>query len=576
MTAPPTRSILLRAGLGGVLGLLLLPGTALLLGISLGQSARDLEGADQISRWRDARTALRIARFSPLMWSAATAQEDALDHMLSSAYLIGAVDGTADEPEAHLRFLEARAAQASWRAELLVTRLRYGEVDAVLSAVKSDDDAMVAVAAALAAGDREALVRWLPRATGAPDALRLIAGLPVEAVDDAPLSRFLAAESLRRTGDLAAAAPLLDALRGETAPVGGLAHTAWMLAQPAVTEPPAASDAPGWMGGWLLAAARAPDPDTAEQAVAGALRCVEGQLPELVLPYAMLSAPWLPHPDLFDGAIAAVSGEAQQRLRLLQARAALQGMELARAQATLKGLGEAPLQAGLDSEALLLRVATRELAADLPGAMKYALLGEAMPLAADKMRFKLLRARLLLTGAQGEVERAEALSLLDNLRNYPLSPTLEAERTALLGLAVQQTGEPEPFSLAGVDAPGTLYIDDAAFRLWFARYVDEIAREPQPSAALAALRYWRAANQRGELLIEARLGPSTSPRAELVRAHLQFARRRLLDGDSGGWSHFTAVRALVADEPLRALLEHAAVPLAHPPDLTVTVADTAP
>lgn len=567
MSARKPSPTLLRASIGALLALVLLPGTALLTGSALGASAAALEGDDQISRWRDARLALRISRLSPLFWSAAAAREDSLDHRLSSAYFVGAIDGTSAEPDEHLRFLQSRAAAPRWRAEWLATRIRYGQTDDVLSAAR-DSDADIAVAAALAAGDRAALSRWLPLASEAPDALRLIAGQPVAApTTDDPLAGFLYAESLRRQGDASTAAPLLDALRTADAPIGGLAHAAWMLALPDQTTPPASADDISLMAGWLLAAGRAPSSEAAQAAIDGALRCAEGALPSDVLTYRFLGAPYLPHPAHFDGAIAAASGEARHRLLLLQARAALQGLEIARAQSALKALPAEPLSEDLEAERLMLRVVARELAADLPGAQKYALQGEDIPRAAHKMVFKLQRARLLLAGAQGEEERNTALGILDGLGNYPLTPELRAERDALLGLTIQQTGEQEPFTLGGVPAPADLYVDDAAFRLWFARYVDRIASTPQPTAALAALRYWRAANQRGEFLIEARLGDTVSPHSALIRAHLQFARRRLLDGDSDGWSHFTDVRALVADEPFRALLPHTAMPLPFAPDL---------
>ena len=255
------------------------------------------------------------------------------------------------------------------------------------------------------------------------------------------------------------------------------------------------------------------------------------------------------------------TGEARTRLLLLQARAALQGLDISRAQRALKEASATPLPAELDGERLMLRVLARELAADLPGALRYAQEGDAIPRAAIKMHFKYLQARLLLQGAQGDAERTTALQLLDSLANYPLTPALQVQREELLGLAIQQTGEQEPFQLAGEEAPAELYIDDAIFRLRFARYVDHLSQELTPSAALAMLRYWRAASQRGEFLINTRLGEAVSPHSALVRAHLQFARQRLHDGDNRGWKQFTVVRGLVSEEPFRALLPLSSVTL---------------
>ena len=567
MSEPLNRTLLLRAALGAALALGIVPGAALVVGQQLSGSVSALEGSEQLSRWRQARMALRVARLSPLMWSAAAARETALDQALSTSYLLGTIDGSITEPDEHTRFLESRASQPQWRSALLVAQLRYGDAESVLASAEVDADAPLAVAAALMQGDTDALAAWLPRAPGAPDALRLLAGQPVGApASDAPMARFLHAESLRRQGATDEAVPLLDALRQGEAPVAGLAQAAWMLAQPTATSAPRGDSDPSWMAGWLLAAARAPTPEDAASAAEAALRCVDGALPSVVLTYQLLAPPFLPHPDHFDGAITAVGEPLRTSLRLAQARAALQGFEIARAQAALKAIGE-PGDEALRAEVLMLRVAARELAADIPGALRYAEQGEALPSTADKMRFKLLRARLLLTGAQGNTERSEALTLLDRLRNYPLPPELEAERGALVGLTIQQTGEQEPFTLAGLDAPGDLYIDDATFRRWFVRYVDRVSSAPRPSAVLAALRYWRAANQRGGFLIAAQVGEAVSPRSALVRAHLQFARQRILDGDSSGWRRFTDARALVADEPFRDIVPLATIPLPAPPTM---------
>lgn len=557
---------LLQILLGIFLIWIVIPGVALVFGIWMGRSIAALEASEQVTQWRRARLALRAARFSPLMWQAADRNEALIDRTLSSAYLKGTIEGTTSEPTEHLRFLENRSSSPQWRRELLETRLRYGLAEEVLSVASSAQDAPVAVAAALILGDREALTTWLPRAgEDASDALRLVAGLPLpEPTVDEPLAHFLYAESLRRSGDLSGAAARLRPLMDGDTDIAAMAHAAWMLATPAAQTPPSKTT-PAWMGSWLLAAARAEAPEAAQAATAGALRCAADQLPGLLTPYMVLRAPYLPHPDLFDGPLERASGEDRARLLLLQARAALQGLDISRAQQALKVATEHPMPPELDGERLMLRVLARELAADLPGALRYAQEGEAIPRAAIKMHFKHLQARLLLQGAQGDAERTAALQLLDSLANYPLTPALRDQRNELLGLAIQQTGEQEPFQLAGEEMPADLYIDDAVFRLCFARYVDHLSHELDPSAALAMLRYWRAASQRGEFLIGTRLGDAVSPHSALVRAHLQFARQRLHDGDNRGWKHFTMVRELVSSEPFRALLPLSSVALSDAP-----------
>lgn len=527
----------------------------MVFGIQMGRSVAGLEASENVTQWRRARLMLRVARFSPLMWNAAARHEAKIDHVLSSAYLTSTIDGTTVDPVEHLRFLENRAAHPQWRRTLLETHLRYGQAEEVLSSVSSDGDAPMAVAAALMVGDREALTTWLPLAgDSATDALRLVAGLPLpEPTSEDAMARFLHAESLRWEGDLSGAADRLRPLLDEDTALAAMAHTAWMLATPDAQMPPAQTT-PAWMGSWLLATARANTPEAAEAASDGAIRCATDQLPGLLTPYMVLGAPHLPHPDLFDGAVKVVTGEARTRLLLLQARAALQGLDISQAQRALKAAAAGPMPPELDEERLMLRVMSRELAADLPGALRYAQEGDATSRAAGKMHFKYLQARLLLQGAQGDTERMTVLQLLDSLNHYPLTPALQVQRAELLGLAIQQSGEHAPFQLAGDEAPAELYIDDALFRLRFARYVDHLSQKLSPSAALAMLRYWRAACQRGEFPINTRVGDAVSPHSALVRAHLQFARQRLHDGDNSGWKHFTVVRELVSEEPFRALL----------------------
>lgn len=553
-----------------LVSLLLVPAAALGIGNQLGKSVSSLEGDEQVERWRQARLALRISRLSPLLWSAAMQREEDLDRLLSDAYLQGTIDGTMLEPEQHLQFLENRATAPYWRQELLTARLRYGQNEAVLSDANSRADAAIATAAAMAVGDREALQFWLDNAgDSVPNALRLMAGVALtEPTSQTPLERFLYAESLRRNGETQAAVDILDTLRSGDDDIAAMAHSAWLLAQPSVHAPPTAHSIE-WMGGWLLSAGRAPSPEQAQTDIAGALSCAADAIPDVITPYIIMDAPYLPHPDHFDEAITMANGADKDQLLLLQAWAALQGLEIARAQKALSAMRSAEqLSVEDNGQRLMLRVLARELSADLSGALRYAEEGEALPTAAMKMRFKFFRARLLLQGAQGDEERSAALALLDALVNYPLTDMLRTTRAELLGLAVQQTGEQQAFEMVGMEAPPALYIDDAVFRLWFVQYVDVIASQSHPSAALATLRYWRAANQRGEFLIAALIGDQVSPRSALVRAHLQFARRRLLDGDNGGWAQFVSVRDLIANEPFRALLPHSSVMIQAAPDTT--------
>ncbi|MFT5680053.1 MAG: hypothetical protein ACI8RZ_000958 [Myxococcota bacterium] len=542
---------------GAVTALILLPAAVLSVGDAISAPLTAGESTAIVDDWRGARLAYRVSRLSPFFWGVAAEREDAVDRALSGVYLRQVIDGTIAEHSAHLDFLDNRSSEVGWRAPMLETMLRYGDAEGVLEAAWGNDEACVATAAALSTGSRPALVQWLPRCADAPAVLYLLADLPdqVPAGTD-PLTRFIEAEGHRRAGDGPAAQALLAGLLDDP-DVGPWATESFILTLP--DEIPAAlsqspTDDPRFIGAWLAAAAltaRSGGDPTA--AIDRALTLSEA-LPDLVIAYRFLAAPFLPHPARFEPLLSVTDPERQARLRLLQARAALQGMDIAGAQSALKPIRDLPVSEAIHAERLMLRVLTRELSGDLEGARKYAEEG----LSLDKAQFKLIKARLMLLGG----ERQEPQDLLDNLGHYSLTPDQEAQRIEALQLARRLNGAREGFTLAGRVADENIFQEDAVFRTWFVDYLAQTVASPSPTPSLAIpmLRYWRGANKHGDFLISIRIDDALCVQGEVVRAHLGFLRGQLTDGDGSGWSDFSAARVWGMEEPFRFLLPHAQVP----------------
>jgi hypothetical protein len=537
-----------------------LPAAALAVGDALSEPLTAGQSEASIKDWRSARLAYRVSRLSPFFWTTAAEREDAVDRALSAVYLHQVVDGTIAEHGAHLDFLDNRSQEAGWRAPLLETMLRYGDAAGVLEEAWGSDEACVATAAALSTGSQEALREWLPRCEGAPAVLWLLADLHdrVPAGTD-PRTTFIEAEGRRRTGDAEGARALLAGLLAdpEVAPWATEA-TILTLSDPA--EIPAslrtAPDDPRWIGAWLAAAAlqaQTGHPDASLDAIDRGL-ALAGGLPDLVIAYRFLAAPILPHPARFEPLLSTPDPERQSRLRLLQARAALQGMDIAKAQSALKPIRELAVSDAVHAERLMLRVLSRELSGDLEGARKYAEEG----LALDKARFKLILARLMLLDGG----REEPLALLDNLGHYPLSEDMEAQRQEALQLARRLNGARSGFTLAGHTADENVFQQDDVFRVWFADYLADAVASPSPTPSLAIpmLRYWRGANKHGDFLLNIRLDEALSVQGEVVRAHLIFLRGQLTDGDGSGWAAFSAAREWSMKEPFRFLLSDAMIP----------------
>lgn len=546
---------------GAVAALLVLPAAALSIGDRMSAPLHTGESTAVVEDWRGARLAYRVGRISPFFWGAAAEREDTVDRALSEVYLRQVVEGTIAEHSAHLNFLDNRSQEVGWRAPMLETMLRYGDAAGVLEEAWGAREACVATAAALSTGSRASLVEWLPRCEDAPSVLYLLADLPDQIpAGSSPLTTFIEAEGLRRSGAAGPAAAMLRGLLHDPE-VGPWAVEATILTLSDPQEIPTAlaespEEDPRWIGAWLAAATllkRSERPDESAVAVSRAL-ALSAALPDLVIAYRFLSAPYLPHPARFEPLLSDPDPERQARLRTLQARAALQGMDIAAAQSALKPIRDLPVSDAVQAERLMLRVLARELSGDLEGARRYAEEG----LSLDKARFKLIQARLMLLAG----DREEPLALLDNLGHYNLSEDMEAQRQEAIQLARRLNGAREGFTLAGRAADENIFQQDTVFRTWFAEYLAGAVASPQPtpSLALPMMRYWRGANKHGDFLISIRLDASLSVEGEVVRAHLGFLRGQLTDGDSAGWSDFSAARIWGMEEPFRFLLPHAQVP----------------
>ena len=561
MTTPSPRwRSVLTWSLGAAGLLLAIPAAAIAMGDTIAAPLTAGESEQIVEDWRSARLAYRVGRLSPFFWTTIAEREDAVDRALSGVYLRQVVDGTIAEHSAHLNFLDNRSQEDAWRGPQLETMLRYGDAAGVLEDAWGARESCVATAAAISIGNRASLATWLPQCDAAPAVLWLLAELEATEPDETdPLSVFIAAEGRRRAGDAEGARELLSGLLdGDLAP-WAVQSTILTLSDPAQIPAELAAapaDDPRWMGAWLAAATKQAAAGQDEAAAASIERAValDAELPELFIAYRFLSAPYLPYPGFFEPALKRTEGETHARLRLLKARAALQGMDIATAQSALKPLREMELSDAIHAERLMLRSLSRELSGDLEGARKYA--DEGLPL--DKARFKLISARLMLLSG----EREEPLALLDNLGHYPLSDDMEAQRQEALQLARRLNGARSGFTLSGHSADADVFQEDDVFRLWYADYLAGAvaAPSPTPSLAIPIMRYWRGANKHGDFLLNIRLDDGLSVHGEVVRAHLGFLRGQVTDGDGSGWSSFSATRVWGMQEPFRFLLPHAVMP----------------
>ena len=96
----------------------------------------------------DGRDCYRIAKFSPLLWTAATEEEDKTDLILSDFFFSQVLRGEQDAivPQNHLDFLSDRPDNDTWNAIRAKTLLEYGQfADALTLAKKQDLDSFAEI-----------------------------------------------------------------------------------------------------------------------------------------------------------------------------------------------------------------------------------------------------------------------------------------------------------------------------------------------------------------------------------------------------------------------------------------------